>query len=83
MRRRIPASRVTRAAGLFLSLAVDVVERHSDTRVWLFVDRPVDATREIQRWLSTTRAADRDHRSFQGLLDQIPDLNPQAASPGR
>lgn len=40
-----------RAAGLFLSLAGAFVGRARDTRVLLFVDRFVDATRAVERWL--------------------------------
>jgi uncharacterized protein with von Willebrand factor type A (vWA) domain len=40
-----------RAAGLFLSVAFEFLRRRGDNRVLLFVDRAVDATDEIERWL--------------------------------
>jgi uncharacterized protein with von Willebrand factor type A (vWA) domain len=40
------------AAGLFLSIAGEFLRRARDTRVLLFVDRAVDATREIEDWLA-------------------------------
>jgi uncharacterized protein with von Willebrand factor type A (vWA) domain len=43
-----------RAAGLFLSIAGEFLRRSSDTRVLLFVDRAIDATREIEAWLERT-----------------------------
>jgi hypothetical protein len=41
-----------RAAGLFLSVAGEFLRRARDTRVLLFVDRAVDATREVESWLA-------------------------------
>jgi uncharacterized protein with von Willebrand factor type A (vWA) domain len=41
-----------RAAGLFLTLACDFLERARDTRVLFFVDRAVDATVEVRNWLA-------------------------------
>jgi uncharacterized protein with von Willebrand factor type A (vWA) domain len=41
-----------RAAGLFLSIAGELLRRRADTRVLLFVDRAVDATAAVARWLS-------------------------------
>jgi len=46
-----------RAAGLFLALAGEFLERVGRTRVLLFVDRAVDATGEIQRWWNRTATA--------------------------
>jgi len=40
-----------RAAGLFLSIAGAFVTRHRDVRVHAFVDRTVDATDAVARWL--------------------------------
>jgi len=40
------------AAGLFLSIAGEFLRRSRDTRVLLFVDRAVDATREIDHWIA-------------------------------
>jgi uncharacterized protein with von Willebrand factor type A (vWA) domain len=45
-----------RAAGLFLSIAGEFLRRARDTRVLLFVDRAVDATREIEDWLARSPA---------------------------
>ncbi len=42
---------VARAAGLFLSIAGELLRHSRDVRVLLFVDRAVDATREIDDWL--------------------------------
>jgi uncharacterized protein with von Willebrand factor type A (vWA) domain len=41
-----------RAAGLFLSIAGEFLRRVSDARILLFVDRAVDATREVDEWLA-------------------------------
>jgi len=40
------------AAALFLSIAGEFLRRSRDTRVLLFVDRAVDATREIDHWIA-------------------------------
>jgi uncharacterized protein with von Willebrand factor type A (vWA) domain len=42
---------VARAAGLFLSMALATLSRGIRTRVILFVDRPVDSTDEVRRWM--------------------------------
>jgi uncharacterized protein with von Willebrand factor type A (vWA) domain len=42
---------VARSAGLFLSLALRFLKAGPRTQVTLFVDRPVDATGEISRWI--------------------------------
>jgi uncharacterized protein with von Willebrand factor type A (vWA) domain len=53
-----------RAAGLFLSIAGEFLRRARDTRVLLFVDRAVDATREIEEWLARSPApGGRAHRA--------------------
>jgi uncharacterized protein with von Willebrand factor type A (vWA) domain len=41
-----------RAAGLFLSIAGEFLRRTRQTRVLLFVDRALDATHEIEQWLT-------------------------------
>ena len=42
---------VARAAGYFLLLALQLLDRFRDTRIFLFVDRPIDATDRLTRWL--------------------------------
>ena len=48
---------VARAAGLFLLLAAEFLRVGRTTRVLAFVDRPVDATAAVRRWLYGTRSA--------------------------
>jgi len=47
---------VARAAGLFLLLAAEFLRVGRTTRVLAFVDRPVDATGAVRRWLHGTRS---------------------------
>jgi uncharacterized protein with von Willebrand factor type A (vWA) domain len=47
---------VARAAGLFLMLALELLKRDRKTRVYLFVDRPVEATEPLRRWLAGSGA---------------------------
>lgn len=42
---------VARSAGLFLAVALKLVEKRRDVRVILFVDRPVDATDRLRGWI--------------------------------
>ena len=46
-----------RAAGLFLSVAGEILRRARDTRVLLFVDRAVDATAVVEAWLARPAGA--------------------------
>jgi uncharacterized protein with von Willebrand factor type A (vWA) domain len=52
---------VARAAGLFLLLAAEFVKVGRSTRVLAFVDRPVDATAALRRWLHG-RSSEREPR---------------------
>jgi uncharacterized protein with von Willebrand factor type A (vWA) domain len=84
-----------RAAGLFLALAHELLRRAADTRVLFFVDRAVDASAAVDRWLARGRTAApapagarlgpgsgilRGGVSFAGLLDALPGLNLHAPS---
>lgn len=84
---------VARAAGLFLLLAGAFVEFGRRARVICFVDRPVDATEAIARWMRgrassiPRRGPDRPGRgiarrgvAFADVLDRIEGLNLQAPS---
>jgi len=42
---------VARAAGLFLMMALEFLRPPRRASVWLFVDRPVEATGALRRWL--------------------------------
>src|SRR5204862_25917 len=42
---------VARAAGLFLMMALEFLRPPRRASVWLFVDRPVEATGAVRRWL--------------------------------
>ena len=42
---------VARSAGLFLAIALRLLERRRDMRVVVFVDRPVDATDALRGWV--------------------------------
>jgi uncharacterized protein with von Willebrand factor type A (vWA) domain len=64
-----------RAAGLFLAIAGEFVELGRQARVFLFVDRPVEATDAVRRW---QRAGTR--RAFADVVASVPELNLQAAS---
>ncbi len=64
-----------RAAGLFLEIAGEFLRLGRQTRVILFVDRPVDATARIASWLERGR-----RESFAALLDTVRDLNLRAPS---
>lgn len=64
-----------RAAGLFLEMAGEFLRLGRQTRVILFVDRPVDATEKIALWLGRGR-----DRSFRELLGSIEGLSLEAPS---
>jgi hypothetical protein len=64
-----------RAAGLFLEMAGEFLRLGRQTRVILFVDRPVDATEKIALWLEQGR-----ERSFGELLGSIEGLTLEAPS---
>jgi uncharacterized protein with von Willebrand factor type A (vWA) domain len=64
-----------RAAGLFLEMAGEFLRLGRQTRVILFVDRPVDATEKIALWLERGR-----DRSFRELLGSIEGLSLEAPS---
>jgi uncharacterized protein with von Willebrand factor type A (vWA) domain len=66
-----------RAAGLFLTLAHEFLRRAAQTRVLLFVDRSVDASAAVARWM---RRGPRAAGPFAGLLESIPGLNLDAPS---
>ncbi len=63
-----------RAAGLFLALAGEFVRLGRQARVILFVDRAVDATEQIERWLA------RADRPFPNLLTTLEGLSLSAPS---
>jgi len=48
---------VARSAGYFLLMAAEFLRIGRDARVIAFVDRPVDATRAVRRWLARGRGA--------------------------
>lgn len=50
----------SRAAALFLWMACGFLRFGRETRIVLFVDRPVDASRQVERWLGRTAAAGPD-----------------------
>jgi uncharacterized protein with von Willebrand factor type A (vWA) domain len=64
-----------RAAGLFLQMAAEFVRLGRQTRVVLFVDRPVDATEQVSAWIERGQM-DR----FAELLRSLPEMNPDARS---
>jgi uncharacterized protein with von Willebrand factor type A (vWA) domain len=64
-----------RAAGLFLTLASEFLRFGRQTRVLLFVDRTVDVTEPVARWIET-----RSRAPFDGLLGQVRGLNLNAPS---
>jgi uncharacterized protein with von Willebrand factor type A (vWA) domain len=86
----------TRAAALFLSIAAEFLRTCRSVRTLLFVDRPVDATPAVERWMrsspSRARARPTGRRpppgstvarggaSFVTLLDGVRGLDPFAAS---
>jgi len=47
---------VARSAGLFLKIAAEFLAPGRRSKIVAFVDRPVDATREVARWLEGARA---------------------------
>jgi uncharacterized protein with von Willebrand factor type A (vWA) domain len=63
-----------RASTLFLRLALGFMHEEGRARVWLFVDRSLDATEPIAGWLR------RPGEAIAGLLDRVPGLDPRAAS---
>jgi uncharacterized protein with von Willebrand factor type A (vWA) domain len=65
----------SRASALFLWMAGAFLRLGRTTRVLLFVDRPVDGTAEVERWM---RSGDRGDPS--ALLAALPGLNPLAPS---
>jgi uncharacterized protein with von Willebrand factor type A (vWA) domain len=64
-----------RASALFLQMAGALLRLGKGTRVTLFVDGPVDATTQVERWLRSGAA-----QSPRALFDSVPQLNPAAAS---
>lgn len=64
-----------RAAGLFLALGGEFLRFGRQTRALLFVDRPVDATEAVARWLAA-----RARVPFAALLSKLPQLNLAAPS---
>jgi uncharacterized protein with von Willebrand factor type A (vWA) domain len=84
----------SRAAGLFLWMACGFLRLDRGTRVILFVDRPVEATAQVGRWLVRgSTGPDRANRAafpgagiapagrpFGDLLASIPELNLEAPS---
>jgi len=85
---------VARASGLFLLMAGEFLELGRRARVLAFVDRPVDATAAIRRWLRGTPATAGFRRrgarpgdgieskqvSFAEVLDGLRDVNLDAPS---
>jgi uncharacterized protein with von Willebrand factor type A (vWA) domain len=86
---------VSRAAGYFLSMALEFLKPGRSTRVIAFVDRPVDATLAIERWgrvappeatsLRTRRRRPaegivRGGASFADWIESLRGLDPGAAS---
>lgn len=65
----------SRAAALFLHIACEFLRPGSGARVVFFVDRPVEATAEVESWLRRPRG-----RSFETMLRALPDLNLDAPS---
>jgi uncharacterized protein len=64
-----------RAAGLFLTLATEFLRFGRQTRVLLFVDRTLDVTEPVARWLAARARA-----PFDALLGKIVGLNLSAPS---
>lgn len=64
-----------RAAGLFLAVADEFLRRARDRRVLFFVDRAVDATDEVERWLREA-----DPLAFARCVGALRGLNLQAPS---
>ena len=50
---------VARAAGLFLMMALALLDRGRRTSVFFFVDHPVEATEPLRRWLRGAGAAEK------------------------
>jgi len=85
-----------RAAGLFLAMATELLRSRRETRVLLFVDRAIDATRAVEGWLRGDEHAPAGDRagyparpgsgiraskaSFAGLLSSMPSLGLDAPS---
>lgn len=65
------------AAGLFLTVAREVLRRARDTRILFFVDRAVDATSAVERWLARNLS---EPTSFARLVAALPGLNLDAPS---
>lgn len=47
---------VTRAAGLFLMMALELLRRDRRVRAFLFIDRPIDATELLWNWIRPSPA---------------------------
>jgi hypothetical protein len=65
----------SRASGLFLSLAAQLLQPPSRVRALFFVDAVVDASESVRRW-----CAERGARSFARLLAELRSLNLDAPS---
>ena len=64
-----------RASGLFLEMAGEFVRFERDARVLCFVDRPVDATRQVAQW-----SLEKHREPFARLVDRLGGLDPHAPS---
>ena len=69
---------VARAAGLFLMMALEFLKPERRASIFFFVDRPLEVTGILRKWLRGGSAA--AGRSFLDVLSALPDLNPDAAS---
>jgi uncharacterized protein with von Willebrand factor type A (vWA) domain len=48
---------VARAAGYFLLLALQLLDRFRDSHIFLFVDHPTEATDQLARWITRSAAS--------------------------